>query len=133
MPNPQIYNPPFTFYFFLTVIVLALIALLTVIFSIGHKLTKNQILNSFTVQNNIKAFSHKAHNFNIFNGIKSLCMFWVILGHTFQVRMQNNVNMLTLEHRTRTPFYLSIFNAFFAVDTFFFMGGFLFSYSFLRN
>lgn len=60
-------------------------------------------------------------------------MLWVIMGHTYSLRMQNSVNVLTIEKRTQVPFYLTLLAAFYAVDVFFYLGGFLVAYSFLRN
>jgi peptidoglycan/LPS O-acetylase OafA/YrhL len=58
---------------------------------------------------------------------------WVIFGHMYSVRIQNIVNALTVTNEVETPFYLLVLASFFAVDVFFYIGGFLVAYSFLRN
>lgn len=60
-------------------------------------------------------------------------MMWVIFGHMYSVRIQNIVNALTVTNEVETPFYLLVLASFFAVDVFFYIGGFLVAYSFLRN
>ena len=60
-------------------------------------------------------------------------MIWVIFGHMYSVRIQNIVNALTVANEVETPFYLLVLASFFAVDVFFYIGGFLVAYSFLRN
>jgi len=60
-------------------------------------------------------------------------MLWVILGHLFSVRIQNVLNVLTITDQIEVPFFLVILAAFYAVDVFFYIGGFLVAYSFLRN
>lgn len=60
-------------------------------------------------------------------------MMWVIFGHMYSVRIQNIVNALTVANEVETPFYLLVLASFFAVDVFFYIGGFLVAYSFLRN
>lgn len=58
---------------------------------------------------------------------------WVILGHMYSVRIQNVVNVLTIKDQVEGPFFLLVLAAFYAVDVFFYIGGFLVAYSFLRN
>lgn len=60
-------------------------------------------------------------------------MMWVILGHMYSVRIQNVVNALTIAQQVQIPVFLVMLAAFFAVDVFFYIGGFLVAYSFLRN
>lgn len=59
-------------------------------------------------------------------------MFWVIFGHEFSTRLKNAVNIVNIPSHIETWFYLFVIGAFFAVDVFFFIGGFLVAYSFLR-
>lgn len=60
-------------------------------------------------------------------------MMWVIVGHMYSVRIQNNINELTITDQVEVPSFLIFLSAFFAVDVFFYIGGFLVAYSFLRN
>jgi peptidoglycan/LPS O-acetylase OafA/YrhL len=59
-------------------------------------------------------------------------MFWVILGHLFSVRLKYDVNIAGIPSQVEKFFYLFITAAFLAVDVFFFIGGFLVAYSFMR-
>ncbi len=60
-------------------------------------------------------------------------MFWVILGHAYSEQLHNTVNLLSVEAQVETWFFLFVIAAFYAVDVFFFLGGFLVAYSFLRE
>jgi hypothetical protein len=41
----------------------------------------------------MKIFAYKHNYLNIFNGIKTFSMFWVIFGHLFSVRLKYDVNI----------------------------------------
>ena len=120
-----------------------LLVLLTMISTIINRYPKfrdhpsfsMKILGSFNLEESFKIFQHKSNVFNVFNGIKSICMFWVILGHEYSVRLHNNINLITpaIAVQIQTWFFLFVIAAFFAVDVFFFIGGFLVAYSFLRE
>jgi peptidoglycan/LPS O-acetylase OafA/YrhL len=60
-------------------------------------------------------------------------MFWVILGHQFSVRLKYDVNIAGIGNKVEGFFYLFVTGAFLAVDVFFFIGGFLVAYSFMRE
>ena len=53
-----------------------------------------RLLDTFNLTETFKTFKHKHHVFNVFNGVKSICMFWVILGHEYSVRLHNNINAI---------------------------------------
>lgn len=61
-----------------------------------------------------------------------MSMFWVIFGHQFSVRLKYDVNIVGLAGQVEKFFYLFVVGAFLAVDVFFFIGGFLVAYSFMR-
>ena len=96
-----------------------------------------QILNSFDIAENW-ADLKKAPGIN--NGLKALdglrvcSMLWIILGHTADHLLGNADDYLVIardvESRFTTQF---VFNAVFAVDTFFFLSAFLASYLFLDS
>lgn len=96
-------------------------------------LTAMKLLDTFNLTETFKTFKYKPHVFNVFNGVKSLCMLWVILGHEYSVRLHNNINAIDVEVQIEVWFFLFVVAAFFAVDVFFFLGGFLVAYSFLRE
>ena len=59
-------------------------------------------------------------------------MMWVIWGHLFSVRLKYNVNIAGIPSKVEDFFFLFVTAAFLAVDVFFFIGGFLVAYSFMR-
>ncbi|CAD8211140.1 unnamed protein product [Paramecium pentaurelia] len=64
--------------------------------------------------------------FVIFNGIRSLSIFWVIYGHDQLIRGANSFNLIDIPYKVTEPGWLTLAPAaYFAVDTFFFVGGFL--------
>ncbi|CAD8208487.1 unnamed protein product [Paramecium octaurelia] len=64
--------------------------------------------------------------FVIFNGIRSLSIFWVIYGHDQLIRGSNSFNLIDIPYKITEPGWLTLTPAaYFAVDTFFFVGGFL--------
>lgn len=81
----------------------------------------------------MKIFVYKSNYLNIFNGIKTICMLWVIFGHQFSIRLKNDVNISGIPGQVEKFFYLFVVGAFLAVDVFFFIGGFLVAYSFMRE
>ena len=56
----------------------------------------DKIIQSFNIAESMKIFKYKNNYLNIFNGVKVIFMFWVILGHTYSVRLKNNVNFTGL-------------------------------------
>ena len=96
-------------------------------------LRKIKFISVWNLENSMKIFQYKESQLNIFNGVKTICMLWVIFGHLFSIRLQNSVNALTIENQVEETFFLFVLSAFFAVDVFFYIGGFLVAYSFLRN
>lgn len=91
-----------------------------------------KLLDTFNYEETFKIFVYKSNPLNVFNGIKTICMLWVIFGHQFSVRLKNDVNILSIPGIVEKPFYLFVVGAFLAVDVFFFIGGFLVAYSFMR-
>ena len=50
-------------------------------------------IQCFNLKESAKIFSYKRSYLNVFNGIKTICMMWVVFGHLFSIRFQNNVNV----------------------------------------
>ncbi|CAD8107262.1 unnamed protein product [Paramecium primaurelia] len=64
--------------------------------------------------------------FVVFNGIRSLSIFWVIFGHDQLIRGSNSFNLIDIPYKITEPGWVTLTPAaYFAVDTFFFVGGFL--------
>lgn len=137
--NPQndVFSESGWFYFTLTTVALLLFMSVFSIFW-GWKKKKekysqlDKVIQSFSLAESMKIFVYKSNYLNIFNGIKALCMFWVIFGHQFSVRLKYDVNISGIPGQVEKFFYLFVTGAFLAVDVFFFIGGFLVAYSFMR-
>lgn len=59
-------------------------------------------------------------------------MMWVVFGHVFSYLLGGSINS-DIEATFLTPFFLLVEAGLFAVDIFFFVGGFLISYVVLRD
>jgi hypothetical protein len=137
--NPQNYDYPYLWEYYLTLVLIVLFCLLgfvAIVLAIRKKKEKyslaHQIIHTFSYQESMKIFKYKENYLNIFNGVKALSMFWVILGHEFSVRLKYDVNIIGLGSEVEKFFFLFVTAGFLAVDVFFFIGGFLVAYSFLR-
>ena len=62
-------------------------------------LRKIKFISVWNLENSMKIFQYKESQLNIFNGVKTICMLWVIFGHLFSIRLQNSVNALTIENQ----------------------------------
>lgn len=60
-----------------------------------------------------------------------MCLFWIILGHSFSIRVIDSENWVSLDYQFLKFINLVPLGAFFAVDVFFLIGGFLLGYVFL--
>jgi hypothetical protein len=91
--------------FYPVVVLIFLLMLLTLISTYlnhipkfrDHPSTAMKLLQTFDLTETFKTFKYKPHVFNVFNGVKSLCMLWVILGHEYSVRLHNNINAVDVE------------------------------------
>ncbi|CAF3429991.1 unnamed protein product [Rotaria socialis] len=73
------------------------------------------------------------NTFEFIDGIRVLSLFWVILGHSFGSAIYYTSNLFDLAVSTRNIAMQLIVNGGFAVDTFFFLSGFLSSVLFARQ
>lgn len=89
-------------------------------------------MQAFSIAESMKIFAYKHNYLNVFNGIKTFSMFWVIFGHLFSVRLKYDVNIVGIPSIVERFFYVFVTGGFLAVDVFFFIGGFLVAYSFMR-
>ena len=67
------------------------------------------------------------------NGLRVISMFWVILGHTFGLLAPYADNILRMKTLIERFSFQPVENAFFAVDSFFFLSGVLVAYLSLRQ
>ena len=82
----------------------------------------------------MKAYNYnKNSRLNVLNGVRALAMMWVVFGHAYSTIMVNISNALTLSNQINSWFMLMAEGGLFAVDTFFFVGGFLVAYVFVRE
>lgn len=137
--NPQDYTFEKLGWFYFTVTFLAILLFLSafsVFWSWRKKKEKygtlDKVIQCFNITESMKIFVYKSNYLNVFNGIKTICMLWVIFGHQFSVRLKYDVNISGIPSQVEKFFYLFVTGAFLAVDVFFFIGGFLVAYSFMR-
>lgn len=69
---------------------------------------------------------------NVLNGVRALAMLYVIFGHEYGFVLGGVENIMSTEPMTQTWFYVLVSGGLFAVDTFFFIGGFLAAYAVLK-
>eukprot|EP00040_Diaphanoeca_grandis_P032699 m.198847 g.198847 ORF g.198847 m.198847 type:complete len:870 (+) comp32710_c0_seq1:294-2903(+) len=95
---------------------------------------ENHFLACFSMYRNLpKLLSTKkaAGSIDCFNGLRVISMLWVILGHIFLFggfESPLSANPLLVFQVMKIPYLQFVLNAFFSVDTFFYMSGFLVSY-----
>eukprot|EP01022_Parablepharisma_sp_SALTPOND_P028904 TRINITY_DN71_c0_g1_i1.p1 TRINITY_DN71_c0_g1~~TRINITY_DN71_c0_g1_i1.p1 ORF type:complete len:723 (+),score=40.19 TRINITY_DN71_c0_g1_i1:100-2169(+) len=100
--------------------------------------TMLRILKCFDISKNLKAIftvTQNAHqDLKIFNGVRVLSMFWVILGHTFFHAIKAYPpNIFDASDFFKKFAYSYILSAPFSVDVFFFLSGFLAAYFLLHE
>jgi len=98
----------------------------------------SKIISSFDLANNLKIFAktEERHdkNLKVFNGVRTLSMIWIVLGHSFMTitlapvdnpdKVANIFNEFSKAHLYHAPL---------AVDVFFFLSGFLLAYILLSS
>ncbi len=90
----------------------------------------------FSISETKKIFRRNPQsNLNVFNGIRALSMIWVVIGHTMSFSISGMINIASsLEPNTLLkPYFLPVEAGLFAVDVFFYVGGFLLAYVFLKE
>jgi hypothetical protein len=94
-------------------------------------------LNDYSVKSTLKklfSFNENQSTYSFLNGIRGISLLWIILGHSFMFQLtlaDNIVHILdNLYHSYAMQFILG---AMFAVDTFFFISGFLAVFVFINT
>lgn len=125
-------QPPYTWVFFLTLTLIAILIALTLYSTLTR--STHRLLKSFSLPNTLKIFKYNPKSrLNVFNGVRSLAMLYVIFGHQYSLVIVNTSNLLTLNEVLYEWKQLFIEAGILAVDTFFFVGGFLVAYSVLKE
>ena len=88
-----------------------------------------EFFKCFAMDLNLKrVFSIREGPLDFFNGVRALSLLYVILGHDYYLRSGMSQNPAYLLDFIRTPFYLIIGTAFYAVDVFFWLSGFFLAF-----
>ena len=79
--------------------------------------------------------SRSGENISVLNGLRVLSIGWVILGHVYGYRISSSpiINLQDLPEIIDKPKFAIVYGAFYAVDTFFWMGGFLLAYLLVKE
>lgn len=90
----------------------------------------------FNIKESRKIFKlNPDSDLNVLNGIRSISMIWVVFGHTMSYSISGSVNISSSIEKNSLlkPFFLIVEAGLFAVDIFFYVGGILLAYVFLRQ
>lgn len=88
-----------------------------------------EFFKCFAADLNLKRlFSVREGPLDFFNGIRALSLLLVILGHDYYLRSGMSQNPEYILKFIRTPFYLVVGLAFYAVDVFFWLSGFFLAF-----
>jgi len=97
-----------------------------------EKSLMRKIIECFDVVQNFKDLVKKDEknpnhdqNLSILNGVRTFAFFTVVYGHSFMYSMSTPRNYTYLPLFMQSGWILTIFGALYAVDTFFYLGGFL--------
>ena len=128
----QNYEYPYDWVFFFTFFLISLFLFLFLLASFVESLGTHPFFGAFSLQKNSKIFSYKPNKLNVLNGIRSLAMLWVLMGHEYTVPFGYMANIATAGNYLETYFFLFIEGGFLAVDIFFFLGGFFTVFTLFR-
>ena len=92
-------------------------------------------LNVFSVvANTISLFKHTPGELNALNGLRSLMMFWIILGHSGEWFEEVSDNSIYIKKSIEKQYiFQGLAGAYFGVDGFFYLSGFLVGWGLLRE
>ena len=93
----------------------------------------HKIMGAFAIQNSMKIFNYQESSLNTLNGVRSLMMLWVVFSHEYAFTLSGAENAASYVGIVSKWQFLMVFSGYFAVDTFFFIGGFLVAYAFLKE
>jgi len=90
-----------------------------------------KLLQCFDLKRNLKEIFHKEENpnhdqnINVLNGLRTFAFFSVVYGHVFMDTINRIKNFSYIPIYLKSAWLLTVFGALYAVDTFFYIGGFL--------
>lgn len=124
-------------YFIGVLVILFFLAVMTILMFIGTTILKdNKIFSPFNILKNFNTIitvrnpNQTYNHLRVFDGVRFLSSGWVVFGHCFYLPMgfgtRNLLDITFLSKSWYSPFLLS---AYYSVDVFFFMSGFLFYFS----
>lgn len=88
-----------------------------------------EFFKCFSLHLNLKRlFAIREGPLDFFNGVRALSLLYVILGHDYYLRSSSSQNPAYMLDFIRTPFFLIIGTAFYAVDVFFWLSGFFLAF-----
>ena len=93
----------------------------------------HKIMGAFAIQNSIKIFKYQESSLNTLNGVRSLMMLWVVFSHEYAFSLNNAENLFSFTEIVSRWQFIIIVSGYFSVDAFFFIGGFLVAYAFLKE
>jgi hypothetical protein len=89
-----------------------------------------------SLQRNFHLLTHLAsseHTFQSINGLRTIFMIWVIIGHSFLYALSAIDNLRFAYSSIESPAFKFMYGAIIVVDSFFVFGGFLMSYNFFEH
>jgi peptidoglycan/LPS O-acetylase OafA/YrhL len=100
----------------------------------GYKSKQNKYLDSFNIMANMKHFNiREGEDLNVWDGVRSLAMMWVVIGHVFSFWLNVIDNITNAMYFGNKPYILILEAGILAVDVFFCLGGFFLAFIMLRN
>lgn len=94
--DPQNYQFPYHWTFYLTLLILLLLAGMVAVASLRKR--REGWLKGFSIQDNMSLLLAKREsNLRVFDGVRVLTLMWVIMGNTFINSIIGAINVLTID------------------------------------
>ena len=119
--------------FFLTMIMISCLLAMVLLSTFVKTVRNHKIMGAFAIQNSMKIFNYQESSLNTLNGVRSLMMLWVVFSHEYAFSLNNSENLFSFAEIVSQWQFVIIVSGYFSVDAFFFIGGFLVAYAFLKE
>ena len=119
--------------FFLTMIMISCLLAMVLLSTFVKTVRNHKIMGAFAIQNSMKIFNYQESSLNTLNGVRSLMMLWVVFSHEYAFSLNNSENLFSFAEIVSQWQFIIIVSGYFSVDAFFFIGGFLVAYAFLKE